>query len=187
MGCRMLDAGRWMWDASLQSQPSFEAGRDCRPCVQQQTRESHLAQEPAWMEAGAIRKIRHMYSYIFYKTRKPSPCLRGFWRGRALCEKPGGDKDVSPGRRPVFPLPVPRAIHGGSEVPSAARPRVHGGLGTTVAQVKAQRCSPRKAHTAHTIPLPLWPGGIIHPYRSKQHLHQGSNSPPLCTGNTSLT
>lgn len=78
MGCRTVGAGRWMWDASLQSQPSFKAGRDCCPYVQWQTQESHLAQEPAWMEAGAIRKIRHIYSYIFYKTRKPSPYLWGF-------------------------------------------------------------------------------------------------------------
>lgn len=75
----------------------------------------------------------------------------------------------------------------GQNHPWLLAPGVDEGLRTAVAQVNTWRHSPRKAHTAHTIPLPLWPGQIIHPYRSKQHHHQGSNSSPLCTGNMSLT
>lgn len=87
----------------------------------------------------------------------------------------------------MFPLPVPRAIHEGSEVPSAASPRGEwGGLGTAAAQVKTRWHGPGKPRTAHTVLFPLWPGRIIHPYGSKQHLRQGSNSTPLCIGNRSL-
>lgn len=62
---------------------------------------------------------------------------------------------------------------------------VGGGLGTTVAQVETHWHGPRKACTDQIL-LPLWPGRIICPYTSEQHLCQRSNLPPLCSGNTSL-
>lgn len=77
----MLDAGCWMWDPSLQSQSSSEAGRDplSPRAMAGWTWESHLAQEPAWTEAGAVKRNQsykdtciHMY---FLKNRKTSPCL----------------------------------------------------------------------------------------------------------------
>lgn len=55
---------------------------------------------------------------------------------------------------------------------------VGGRLGTAVVQVKTHWQGPRKAHSDHILP-PLWPGWIICPYRSEQHLCQRSNSPPL--------
>lgn len=107
--------------------------------------------------------------------------------GRALWEGPGGNRTFPRGGGQCFPSLSQEPPRKGQKCPRLLAPGVGGGFGTAAAQVKTQWHGPRKACTAHTILLPLRPGQIIHPYKSKQHLRQGSDSPPLCTGNMSLT
>lgn len=113
-------------------------------------------------------------TYIHTYSIKPGNLLPiyGAFRGGKLCGKSQeGRRTFLQGGGRCFPSLSQEPPMEGQKCPLLPAPGVDGGLRTTVAQVKTQRHSPRKAHTVHTIPLPLWPGRLIHPYRSKQHLH----------------
>lgn len=108
--------------------------------------------------------------------------------GRALLlwwEETGGEQDVSPPKRPIFPLPVPGATLGGSQTPSATgqggcRARGHGSSGEAPV-VFLQESS----HIPHRS-APFLAGADISPSRipaaspPRQQL-----APSLCAGNAS--
>lgn len=117
-----------MWDASLQFQPSSEAGRDCCPYMQ---RRGGL-RSPTWPRSQRGRKQepleksalqRHMYSYTFVKKQETLSSFVKNLGGEGSVGKARRGAGHFSKRRPVFHPPVPRAIHEGSEVPSAAGPR----------------------------------------------------------------
>lgn len=102
VGCGMLDAG---CQPLIPAQLRGGEGLLSLSATAGRTQRSLLTQEPAWMEAGAIREIsatRHMYSYTLFKNQETlSPFVR-------LCGKARRGTGRFSKERPVFPLPVPK-------------------------------------------------------------------------------